>query len=365
MNDNNEKQKILVVDDSPENVRLLVELLKNEYEITVATSGEQALRRVESDTLPDLILLDVIMPGIDGYEVCARLKERESTRTIPIIFLSSLDTEGNEARGLELGAVDYITKPISPSIVRARIRNHLELKNHRDRLEELVRERTRELEQTQAVTFMSLGTLAEFRDPETGGHIQRTAQYVHLLCEELAKTEKYRDILTRSVIDQLTRSAPLHDIGKVGIPDAILLKPGKLTEKEFDTMRTHAYMGYKALKRSTMMLGGNSFLDYAMDVAYSHHERWNGNGYPRGLSGEDIPLAGRIMILADVYDALTSVRPYKPAFSHETSKNIMVTEMQGHFDPEILGAFLDIEDLFRAVAQALADDGTHSLDANI
>ncbi|HET7838807.1 MAG TPA: HD domain-containing phosphohydrolase [Rectinemataceae bacterium] len=349
------RPRILIVDDSPENILLLIEILKTEYEIIVATSGEQALKRLEASPCLDLILLDVVLPGLNGFEVCAMLKTKRATRSIPVIFLSALDTEANESRGLEVGGVDYITKPYSPSIVRARIRSHLELKRHRNRLEDLVLERTEELTLTQAVTFMSLGTLAEFRDPETGGHIQRTANYVRLLCQRLSRSDDFCAVLTPPMIERLAQSAPLHDIGKVGIPDTILLKEGPLSAKEFEIMKTHAELGYRALMQSTLMLGGNSFLNIAMDVALSHHERWNGEGYPRRFAEEETPLAGRIMKLADVYDALTTRRPYKPPFSHENSKAIMCEEMNEHFDPRILRAFLELEDEFKAVASKYQD----------
>jgi len=348
------KPRILIVDDSPENIRLLAGILKDSYDIAVATSGEQALKRVESPPLPDLILLDIVMPGIDGYEVIAALKAGEETREIPVLFLSALDSEKSESKGLELDALDYITKPFSPSIVKMRIGNHLELKRHRDHLEEIVRERTRELTLTQAVTFTSLGTLAEFRDPETGNHIQRTAEYVLSIARNLSTKPGFEGILSSAMIDRLAQSAPLHDIGKVGIPDSILLKPGSLSSEEALVMRRHAYLGFRALKQASELLGSNSFLDIAMDVAYCHHERWDGSGYPRGLAGESIPIAGRIMALADVYDALRSKRPYKSPFSHEKSLKILM-EMRSFFDPRVLSAALECADELLAISERLMD----------
>ena len=346
--------RILIVDDSPENIRLLAEILKNSYDIVVATSGEQALRRLEAAPLPDLILLDIVMPGIDGYEVISALKAGRETRDIPVLFLSSLDSERSESKGLELGALDYITKPFSPSLVKMRIRNHLELKRHRDHLEEIVLERTKELELTQAVTFTSLGTLAEFRDPETGNHIQRTAEYVRMIARHLADKPGFEEVLSPSMIDRLAQSAPLHDIGKVGIPDSILLKPGPLGAEEALVMRRHAYLGFRALKQASELLGSNSFLDIAMDVAYCHHERWDGSGYPRNLSGESIPLAGRIMALADVYDALRSRRPYKASFPHGKSLKIL-EEMGTCFDPRVLATALECEEELFAISERLMD----------
>ena len=355
--------RILIVDDSPENIHLLLEILRGGHEIIVATSGEQAFQRLESATLPDLILLDIIMPGLDGYEVCRRLKADPRTQDIPVLFLTALDSERDEAHGLELGAVDFITKPFSPIVVRQRVSNQLELKHYRDHLETLVQNRTRELqirtnelELTKKVTIMSLGALAEFRDPETGGHIQRTAKYVHLVAEFLATLPEFRQQLTPSTIDWLSQSAPLHDIGKVGIRDEILLKPGKLLPDEFAIMRTHCFIGYQALKISTSDLGTTSFLDIAMDMAYSHHERWDGTGYPRQLHGDAIPIPGRIMALADVYDALRSERPYKVAFSHAVSSGIILKEMADHFDPRILAAFYEVQAEFQQISETFRDE---------
>ncbi|MBF0549645.1 MAG: two-component system response regulator [Deltaproteobacteria bacterium] len=355
MDGNLPKPKILVVDDTPANLRLIMETLKNDYKIVTALNGEKALILAATEPLPDLILLDVMMPEIDGYEVCARLKSDVKTKNIPIIFLTALNEEEDEARGLALGAADFITKPFRPGLVKARVRNHIELKLHRDHLDSLVKERTSELLLTQQVTIEGLATLAEYRDPETGGHIFRTQSYVRALAEHLRNHPDFASVLNDDIIDKLYRSAPLHDIGKVSIPDSILLKSGKLTDEEFTTMKTHAKCGYDAIARATKRLGQNSFLQLAMEMAYTHHEKWDGSGYPLGLKGEQIPVSGRLMALADVYDALISRRVYKPPMRHQTAVSI-ISEVRGtHFDPRVVDAFLELEEKFKLIALEFAD----------
>ena len=345
---------VLIVDDTETNIDILVEALGNDFDLRVAMDGETALEAV-ADEPPDLILLDIMMPGMDGYEVCSRLKASPETRDIPIVFLTAMSEEQDEARGLALGAVDYITKPFSPALVKARVRNQLELKRYRDHLEELVRERTRQLVLTQDVTIQSMGTLAEYRDPETGGHIRRTQHYVRILALHLKDHPKFRDQLDDNAIELLVKSAPLHDIGKVGVRDNILLKPGELTPEEFEEMKRHTIYGRDALLVSEKMLGEDSFLSVAREIAYTHQEKWDGTGYPRGLKGEEIPLFGRMMAVADVYDALISKRVYKPPYPHETAL-AMIREGRGsHFDPDIVDAFLELSEEFRKIALEHAD----------
>jgi putative two-component system response regulator len=254
--------------------------------------------------------------------------------------------------------VDFITKPISPSLVKTRIRNQLELKLHRDNLEQLVHLRTRELEKTQDVAIESLASLVEYRDPETGSHILRTKAFVRLLAEHLAQRAEHRTILQPEDVELLHKSAPLHDIGKVGVPDAILNKPGRLTPEEFEVMKTHTTIGHRALERVEQHLGSNSFFRYARQIAHSHHERWDGNGYPLGLKEMAIPLAGRIMALADVYDALTSVRVYKAAMPHHKAAEIIRQGRGTHFDPDLVDAFIQLEGAFREICETYADDET-------
>jgi len=345
---------VMVVDDAETNIDILVETLGDDYDISVAMDGPSALENI-SDDPPDLILLDIIMPGMDGYEVCEKLKADEKTLSIPVIFLTALTEEQDEARGLQLGAVDYITKPFSPGLVKARVRNQLELKRHRDQLEELVRERTRELELTQEATIESMAALAEYRDPETGGHIRRTKNYVKILAIQLKDHPDFEDFLGGDTIELLYKSAPLHDIGKVGIEDSILLKPGKLTDEEFDEIKKHSDYGRKAIQAAVSKLGRDSFLRYAEDIAYTHHEKWDGSGYPQGLKNEEIPIPGRLMALADVYDALISKRVYKPPFPHSKAVNIIEEGKGSHFDPDMVDAFLELQEEFRQIALEFAD----------
>ena len=352
---NQPKPKILIADDVSENIDILMATLQDQYAIVAAKDGEKALKLARGAVPPDLVLLDVMMPGMDGYQVCEALKADPATATIPVLFITALDGFEDEAKGLSLGAVDYITKPFQPSLVKARVANHVELKRHRDHLQELVAERTRELELTKEVTIFTLANLAETRDPETGGHIRRTQTYVKLLAEALRDHPRFRGQLDDETIDLLYKSAPLHDVGKVGVPDAVLLKPGKLTGEEFEEMKKHAVYGRDALLGAVERLGDSSFLHYAAEIAHTHHEKWDGSGYPQGLSGEEIPLSGRLMAVADVYDALISVRPYKRPFSHAEAARIIEEGGGAHFDPDIAHAFLQIQEAFRLTALEFAD----------
>lgn len=360
----NDKPKILIVDDEPLNLNVLASLLRADYRPVVAKNGEQALERASADPPPDLILLDIMMPELDGYEVCRRLKASERTRDIPVIFVTAMGEVEDETRGFDLGAVDYITKPISPPIVAARVKTHLELRASRialqqqnETLEEKVKERTRELSLTRDATIHSLAGLAETRDPETGGHIRRTQTYVRVLAEYVQDNPRFSGELSQEVIELLYKSAPLHDIGKVGVPDSVLLKPGKLTDEEYEEMKRHTIYGRDALLHAEKALGGtSSFLSYATEIAYTHQEKWDGSGYPQGLQGENIPLSGRLMAIADVYDALISRRCYKPAYTHEEAVRIIQEGRGRHFDPELTDAFLEIAEEFRRIADQFRDD---------
>lgn len=347
--------RILIVDDVPANIQVLVSILKEDgYQISVATSGKQALELVEK-VHPDLLLLDIMMPEMDGYEVCRRLQADETTRHIPVLFITALADAEDEAKGLALGAVDYITKPIHPELVRARVRNHLELKQYQNQLEETVRLRTRELQLTQAVMIESLATLAEYRDPETGGHIKRTQNYVKVLAVKLKDHPRFSDALDDATIEMLYQSAPLHDIGKVGVRDVVLLKNGKLSDDEFTIMKKHTEFGNEALRITEQKLGKSTFLHHAREFAYTHQEKWDGSGYPRGLQGDEIPISGRLMAVADVYDALISKRIYKPPMPHEKAVQIIAEGKGSHFDPDVVDAFLELEAVFRNIALSFAD----------
>ncbi|MBF0229472.1 MAG: two-component system response regulator [Desulfamplus sp.] len=352
--DINRKSKILVVDDNEFNIHLIASIFKDKYTLNVAMNGKDALKSVQQDK-PDLILLDVMMPIMDGYEVCRQLKLNSNTKDIPVIFLTALSEEEDEMKGLDLGAVDYIVKPINPKLVAKRISNHLALKYHRDNLELMVAERTRMLNLTQDVTIESLGNLAEYRDQETGGHIKRTKNYVKSLALNIRNNQRFRAVLTNDYIDLLTKSAPLHDIGKVGVPDSILLKPGRLTDEEFEEMKKHATYGRDIIAASEKSLGEESFLTLAREIAYTHHEKWDGSGYPEGTKGDEIPLSGRIMAIADVYDALISKRVYKAPFLHAKALEIITKGSGTHFDPDVANAFIEHENEFRLIALKYAD----------
>nr|HMQ13481.1 two-component system response regulator [Candidatus Competibacter phosphatis] len=359
-----ERQTILVVDDTPDNIALLSALLKDRYKVRAANNGERALAIAAGQPRPDLILLDIMMPGMNGYEVCERLKIDPHTADIPVIFLTAKVQVEDEEFGLRLGAVDYITKPISPPIVLARVETHLTLKRARqflqDRnayLEAEVWRRSREVMAIQEVTIMAMASLAETRDNATGNHIRRTQHYVRVLAQHLRHHPRFAAALNDETIELLFKSAPLHDIGKVGIPDRILLKPGRLTPDEFEIMKTHAALGRDAIAAAERCLDTpDSFLRFAREIAYSHQEKWDGSGYPEGLWGEQIPLSARLMAVADVYDALISRRIYKPALPHEQAVAMIREGRDQHFDPDIVDAFLECAEQFRTIAARFADD---------
>jgi putative two-component system response regulator len=361
-----EKATVLVVDDTPDNLSLMSGLLKDDYKVKVANGGEKALKIAQSDNPPDLILLDIMMPGMDGYEVCQHLKSNPATRDIPVIFLTAKTEVEDEKKGLELGAVDYITKPVSPPIVMARVKTQLSLKASadflRDKAEYLeveVGKRTREVVAIQDVTILAMASLAETRDSDTGNHIRRTQYYVKALAEKLKDHPRFSGILTEHYINMLFKSAPLHDIGKVGIPDRILLKPGKFTADEFEVMKSHTTLGRDAIQHAEDTLGMSvEFLSMAKEIAYSHQEKWDGAGYPEGLSGAAIPVSARMMAVADVYDALISRRVYKEGMSHEKAVSIISEGKGSHFDPDMIEAFVQLQDEFRAIAARFADSDT-------
>lgn len=359
-----DRPTVLVVDDTPENLSLMAGLLRDHYRVLVANNGERALALAEGEQRPDAILLDVMMPGMDGFEVCRRLKRSERTRDVPVIFLTARSEVEDEQQGFDVGAVDYITKPISPPIVMARLRTHLTLKRVRDLLidqnaflEAEVQRRMRELAAVQDATIMAMASLAETRDNETGNHIRRTQHYVRALALAVRDHPRFKHALADDrEIEILYKSAPLHDIGKVGIPDRILLKPGPLTAEEFEIMKRHTTLGRDAILAAEALLNTpDSFLQRAREIAYSHQEKWDGSGYPEGLSGEAIPLSARLMAVADVYDALISRRVYKAPMSHQEAVKIIAEGRGSHFDPDLVDAFLHIADQFAAIARRFAD----------
>ena len=357
------KPTVMVVDDTPDNLSLMNLLLKDHYTIRIANSGERALKLAATGNPPDLILLDIMMPGMDGYEVCRQLKADPKMRDIPVIFLTAKSDAEDEKKGLELGAIDYITKPISPAIVLARVKTHLSLKSSADflrdkneYLEAEVSKRTREVDAIQDVTILAMASLAETRDSDTGNHIRRTQFYVKALAEKLQNHPRFSHYLTAHNIAMLYKSAPLHDIGKVGIPDRILLKPGRFEPEEFEIMKRHSALGRDAIEYAERSLGTNvEFLSMAKEIALSHHEKWDGSGYPEGLAKDGIPISARLMAVADVYDSLISRRIYKEGMSHEKALSIMLEGKSSHFDPDIVDAFVEIQDEFQTIAARYAD----------
>ncbi|WP_088280838.1 two-component system response regulator [Ideonella sp. A 288] len=361
---------ILVVDDNPENLTVLCELLHDQYSVRAANSGPRALQLAAQSPHPNLILLDVMMPGMSGYEVLETLRAGPETCDIPVIFTTALSATEDEQHGLVLGAVDYITKPLRPAIVLARVHNHLELararatlRHHNAALEAEVQHRMRENQLIQEVSIRALARLAETRDNETGNHLLRTQAYVRVLGQQLKNHARFCADLDDRTIDLIAKSAPLHDIGKVGIPDHVLLKPGKLTPDEWEVMKTHAQMGADAIARAESDAEQQvQFLAYAKDIAAHHHERWDGKGYPDGLAGDDIPVPARLMALADVFDALISRRVYKPPMSFEAARDVIVSERGTHFDPDVTDAFVARFDEFCAVARRHSDEQPSATD---
>jgi putative two-component system response regulator len=356
------KPTVLVVDDTPQNLALMRDLLEEHYYVKLAPGGARALKIVAA-TPPDLILLDVMMPEMDGYEVCRLLKADPVTAGIPVIFLTARGEVEDEQLGFHLGAVDYITKPICPPIVQSRVRSQLMLKAAADvlrgekaLLEAEVSRRTVEIRELQDATIVTMASLAETRDNETGNHILRTQYYVKALAEYLRNHPRFTAFLTPENIDLLFKSAPLHDIGKVGIPDSILLKPGRFEPHEMEVMKTHTTLGRDTITAAEQRLGRSvPFLRFAKEIAYSHQEKWDGSGYPQGLKGDEIPISARLMALADVYDALICRRVYKSGMPHEKAAAIIIEGRGVHFDPDIVSAFLALQEEFQAIAARYAE----------
>jgi putative two-component system response regulator len=350
------KRTVLVVDDTPTNLSVLSGVLRNDYTVRAASSGERALQVAFGDTPPDLILLDIMMPEMDGYEVLRRLQADSRTSAIPVLFVTAKDQTEDEKYGLNLGAVDYITKPISPSIVLARVRTHLLLAEARDFLKDEKRALEQQLGAIQNVAIHAFASLAETRDNETVNHNVRMQQYVRVLSERLRNHPRFSGFLSDEVIDLLFRSVPLHDIGKVGVPNDILLKPGPLDEKEFEVIKTHTTIGHDAILRAQRVLGADAdFLKHAREMAHFHHEKWDGSGYPRGLQGEDIPISARLVALADAYDILISRRPHKPPIPHNEAVQILIGAKGTHFDPDVFDAFIRAQQEFRDIAARYPD----------
>lgn len=321
-----EKATILVVDDTPENIDILVGVLGEDYKVRVAIDGSKAIQ-LAAKTQPDLILLDVMMPGMSGYEVCQHIKQDPLTAHIPVIFVTAMSEDRDETRGFQLGAVDYITKPVSAAIVKARVKTHLSLHNQKRLLEEEVQERTQELDATRIEIIRRLSRAAEYKDNETGQHIVRMSHYSRILARQAGLPEHYCELIYNA--------APMHDVGKIGIPDVILNKPGKLAPEEWDIMKQHVVIGAEILGEHH----SDPLLRMSYNIALTHHEKWDGSGYPNAIAGEDIPLEGRITAIADVFDALTSTRPYKKAWTIDAAMDLIDSEAGKHFDPDLVEHF--------------------------
>lgn len=372
------RQKVIAVDDQPDNLLIIEDYLGKSYDVITFNLGQAMIDYFESGHKADLVLLDIVMPMPDGYALCNWLKSNPITRDIPVIFLTGLESTDEEAYALSIGAEDFLHKPLSPPVLGARVRNHLllsqarhALQNQNRGLEKLVIERTRKIQEqsdelvrrteqlisAQSAIISAFCALVEARDNETGNHVRRTQHYLLALCEQLVRHPRFAAELTQTNIQLMFKSAPLHDIGKVAIPDHILLKPGKLTPDERLIMQRHAEFGAEAIAAAEREIGEGSasFLGYARQIALTHHERWDGCGYPRKLAGDAIPLAGRLMAVAYVYDALISRRSYKPAFPHAEAVDIMRAERGRHFDPDILDCMLDCAEQFEDIARCFAD----------
>jgi putative two-component system response regulator len=344
------RQTILVVDDTPGNIEVLRSILRDDYQVKVATNGERALKIARSLPLPDLILLDIMMPAMDGYEVCQLLKGDYRTRHIPVIFVTAMGEVKDEARGFEVGGVDYITKPVSPPIVMARVRAQLALSDQNRELAALVRVRTEQLSLTRLQIIQTLGRAAEYKDEDTGLHVVRMSYYAKIIGLAMGMSE--------DDAETVFNASPMHDIGKIGIPDRILQKPAKLDASEWSVMQRHPQIGAEIIGR---MAEESALLDLARTIALTHHEKWDGSGYPHGLAGEEIPIEGRIVALADVFDALTSTRPYKRAWTVDEALQLIHSQSAMQFDPQVvvamdrvIGQMLEIKE--RYAEQPIDDD---------
>ena len=358
-----DKQFIIMVDDNLTNLTLGAGILEPHYNVMTLNSGTRLLKVLEKKT-PDLILLDIEMPDMDGFETIVKLKEEKEFAHIPVIFLTAKVDIASELEGLSLGAIDYITKPFSPPLLLKRIELHLliesqknelvdqkqELERFNVSLQDMVDEKTKTVVELQAAILSTMSDLVENRDAATGGHIERTQSYLRILLYALLRSDTHKEEISSWDIELLLQSAQLHDIGKIAIDDSILRKPGKLTPEEFDKIKQHTEIGQRIIERIESKTSQQAFLEQAKILAATHHEKWDGSGYHNALKGEDIPLQGRLMAIADVYDALISDRPYKKAFTHEQSVEIIKSDSGRHFDPTIVELFLSVADEFERVS---------------
>jgi putative two-component system response regulator len=348
----NGKTLIILVDDNPANLRIGKNVLSEKYTVATAPSAEKMFTLLENNK-PAMILLDIEMPKVNGYEAIKILKSKPETKDIPVIFLTGKTESDDEITGLSLGAIDYITKPFHPALLLKRIEVHLlveaqkkEFQYFNENLQRMVEEKTQSVMELQNALLKTMAELVECRDDITGGHIERTQRGIKILLEEIEKSGIYAEETKGWNLDLLLQSSQLHDVGKISINDVILKKPEKLNQQEFDEMKKHAAFGERIIEKIETLAKESDFLKYAKIFAASHHEKWDGSGYPRGLKGEEIPLLGRIMAIADVYDALTSMRPYKEAFSHEEAVRIITDSSGIQFDPVLIELFVKNSDRF-------------------
>ena len=361
-----ERNIIILVDDNAANLTMGRNMLKAFYEVYPAHSAAKLFEILEN-ILPNLILLDIAMPEMNGYEAIKKLKNDKRFMDIPVIFLTAKSDEESELEGFNLGAVDYVTKPFSAPLLLKRISNHLlivqqkngliasqaKLKDYADNLEDKVREKTREVFNLQNAVLSTVADMVEFRDKQTGNHINRTQKYLQALMEEMLRKGTYIEEIKNWDMDFFLPSAQLHDVGKIAISDLILNKPGKLTPEEFEIMKTHVTIGVEAIEKIMRNTSEHAFLNHALQIVGTHHEKWDGSGYPAGLKGRNIPLEGRLMAIADVYDALVTVRPYKNAYSHKEACKIIEDEAGTHFDPVLADIFRNIEGKFESVLREI------------
>lgn len=348
----NTRRTVALVDNSKINLSKGKKALHNEYDVYALKSGDELFQMMREKT-PDLILLDVEMPRMNGYEVIQKLKEDAITASIPVIFLATTRGAKNEMKGLSLGAIDYIVKPFSPALLRRRIETHLlvleqqkKLIHFNNNLQKMVNEKTKTISRLQDALLKTITEMVEFRDDITGGHIERTQSYIQILLHSMMSRGIYEETTRDWSVDFLLQSSQLHDVGKISIPDSILMKPGKLTEEEFSTMKTHTILGVSILEKIELTASEPDYFHHAKLFAGTHHEKWNGTGYPNGLSGQEIPLQGRLMAIADVYDALISKRPYKEPFGHKAAAGIIKEGSGNHFDPVLVELFMEFSDEF-------------------
>ena len=370
------KPTILVVDDDPLNLSIMEESLGDQYDLVMASTGVEALDRIKDKDVA-LVLLDIMMPQMDGYEACRRIKESKIGPTTQVILVSAKASIAERVRGYKVGADDYLTKPFEEDELHAKVRVHIRLRDaliqlarardetvqDNERLEGIVQRQTHELMDTRDLLVFALAKLTDSRDPETGAHLERIRAYSEMLAKQLNQKGPYTDVVDQSFIESIFRSSPLHDIGKVGIPDVILLKPGRLTNTEFEIMKRHSVIGANALAEVAQHDDTGRFLTMAIEIARHHHERFDGTGYPTGLAGTDIPLSARIVALADVFDALISVRVYKEAFSDEIARLMIEQESGSHFDPAVVDAFRSHFEDFVAAHEKFSDDTTRHIAA--